>query len=303
MKTRMLWCVPLAGLALLAAGCEPVAPVQPQPARPVGPSPNELAQGRRIEQLTGENQQLQAELQQSRSEHTVALSRARAAEDVARSKAGQSSTAAKLADDSIRRLRGENDQQRSQITTLRGQIADLRKQLGESTQGAGAMQSELATARGDLKTVQTARAEQTQRADLAEAKLTQLEKYAADLRQQVIKRDRTITEMELKAGGKAGYKPEPPPVWPAKPEPGKMPVSAAAFEAKARLTVVSGDTGRIDAGAALGVAKGMRLAVYRGEKFVAYFQVAEARTDSAGGFLVQQKLTPQVGDTVMAPPK
>jgi len=66
MRTRMLLCVRLAGLALLAAGCGPVASIQPQPARPAGPSPKELAQAGQIERLTSENQQLQADVQQAR---------------------------------------------------------------------------------------------------------------------------------------------------------------------------------------------------------------------------------------------
>ena len=57
------------------------------------------------------------------------------------------------------------------------------------------------------------------------------------------------------------------------------------------------------AGTALGVQRGMKLAVYRADKFVAYFHVAQAKLDSASGFLIGRKLNPIVGDTVMAIPK
>ena len=83
---------------------------------------------------------------------------------------------------------------------------------------------------------------------------------------------------------------------PGRPETPTQP--AAAFSAK--VLAVNGDVASVNAGSRRGVKAGMRLILFRQDKFVAFLKVSETDADKAAGIITDRKLDPMAGDGVMA---
>ena len=66
------------------------------------------------------------------------------------------------------------------------------------------------------------------------------------------------------------------------------------------LTAITDDVGSINVGSAKGVKQGMKLIIFRGEKFVAHFKVSEVDINESVGVVVDRQVDPMQGDKVMS---
>ncbi len=70
----------------------------------------------------------------------------------------------------------------------------------------------------------------------------------------------------------------------------------ADVEITGNITSVDQNIAAIDVGSAKGLKNGMKLIVYRNDKFVAYLRIEEVDVDSAAGVIEKKQLDPIVGD-------
>ncbi|MFP4107318.1 MAG: hypothetical protein ACLFVU_14690, partial [Phycisphaerae bacterium] len=66
------------------------------------------------------------------------------------------------------------------------------------------------------------------------------------------------------------------------------------------ITQIKENIGAIDAGKAAGITQGMKLIVFRDNKFVGYFCVVTVRPNQAAGTFSQLQLPPKVGDALVS---
>ena len=283
MKATGFLCVAAGLLALMSLGCEG----DPK-ARTISPGPDR-ALVRRNTQLSsdlakakGDNADLRRERLQLRSDLTEAQRLAAKASELVRKQQAEAKKAAQEATKAFGKLQGEKQELVTSVTKLQGLIKELTDRMKRSAAVKPPTAAELAKAQETIKALSQARATD--------------ERTVRTLREEVAKRDAKITALEMRLSGKAGAKIEPVPV-----TPGLKPPVAGDVKITGRLILVRGDMGRIDVGTALGVTRGMKLAIYRADKFVAFFQVSEVTEKSAGGFIVARKLAPKVGDRVNTP--
>lgn len=76
-------------------------------------------------------------------------------------------------------------------------------------------------------------------------------------------------------------------------------LSAKPKRVHGKLTEVNDITLVVNAGRNKGVKKGMRLIVYRDDKFIGYLDIVEVRDEEAAGTMNQRIRDPQVGDSVI----
>ncbi len=73
-------------------------------------------------------------------------------------------------------------------------------------------------------------------------------------------------------------------------------VAVADVEITGNITSVDQNIAEVDVGSAKGLKSGMKLIVYRNDKFVAYLRIEEVDVDSAAGVIEKKQLDPIVGD-------
>lgn len=290
MKATGFLCVAAGLLAWMSLGCEgdpKTRTISPDPDRPLVRRNAQLVKENKklsvdLEKATGDNADLRTERQQLRSDLTEAQRLAAKASELVRKQQAEAKKAEQEATKAFENLQGEKQELVTSMTKLQGLVKQLTDRINRGSKVKPPTAAELAKAQETVKSLKQARAN--------DARTVQT------LRQEVAKRDEKITALEMRLAGKTGAKMEPVPV-----TPGQTPPAAGDVKITGRLILVRGDMGRIDVGTALGVKRGMKLAIYRADKFVAFFQVSEVTERSAGGFIVARKLDPKVGDRVSSP--
>lgn len=299
MNATRVSCAVLFLAALTAPGCEEPAEVRPPR---VSPEPSQLAAANaEIARLKEENAELVAkanglEVKLAANEEALGQANARLKRqaDALQAAGTATQTLSKLKDDNAR-LSTDNEK-------LKGQVDKLQADLGKATTANQQLTGQVQQAHKDIDALKKKGLADQQQARKTAADMARMTKMVEALRREVTQRDRQISGLEMRITGKAPAKPEPPPVWP-NGTPAVQPAQPPKYvEVAARLTQVRADQGRINAGSAMGVHRGMKMAVYRGPKFVAFFLVVDAQLQSAGGFIIGRKIDPKPGDKVVSLP-
>lgn len=191
----------------------------------------------------------------------------------------------------------DNANLQNDVTKIRGDLGKLKEQYDAIEKRRVLLSDQLKDLRTKyLKLTDDYRAESEKRKE-KEADNRRLELVAGVLRHELENRRQTIAELDKKIKYLEDLLP---------PElRGKLakettvePIPDRPIEGT--LTAISDDVGSINVGSAKGVKQGMRLIIFRGDKFVAHFKVSEVDINESVGIVVDRQADPVQGDKVMS---
>jgi predicted nuclease with TOPRIM domain len=197
--------------------------------------------------------------------------------------------------DQLATAQRENVKTQGDLTALRADLGKLQKNYEAVEQRRQLLTKQIAQMLDDKTKLQQEVRELTAALKDATAQVQRLGKVAKVLREEIASRDETIRELSdkvedlkkrvAKVPAKVG---EEPPA----PEP---PVGL-----EGTVMAVNNDVASINIGSAKGVKPGMRLIIFRQNKFIANLRIAEVDINESVGIVSDKKQDPIQGDKVMA---
>jgi hypothetical protein len=274
--------------------------------------------GRKIEELEKTHKKL-ARLTVTQAETIKTLKNRRqlwvkeiAAAHDATSKARQAQAAAesevRTARQEAKRARQAAEQAKFVATAARKEVQLVREEaLAAAKQrqlSAGDKEKLLTEMKRQLAEAQRARDEALAAVKQRQLSAGEKEKLLAEMKIQLAEAHRKL-QAAVKQASKPHLAVKPPIKQPiaAKPKPKPKPTAAQPVVTQKRIlgkiTAIRQMMLLIDVGSKDGLEKGMRLIVFRGDRFVGYLRVDEVAETESAGTLVRTVMNPQVGDNVI----
>ena len=191
----------------------------------------------------------------------------------------------------------DNTNLQNDLTKIRGDLGKLKEQYDAIEKRRVLLSDQLKDLRTKyVKLTDDYRAESEKRKE-KEADNRRLELVAGVLRHELENRRQTIEELDKKIKDLEDLLPADLRGKLAK-EKTVEPIPDRPIEGT--LTAISDDVGSINVGSAKGVKQGMRLIIFRGDKFVAHFKVSEVDVNESVGIVIDRQADPVQGDKVMS---
>jgi predicted RNase H-like nuclease (RuvC/YqgF family) len=191
----------------------------------------------------------------------------------------------------VDRLQTDLAGERLKVVDLQREIKNISTQLTELQESYKAyvsrytvQTSQLDEARKNIDKLNEENRRLTELYKTAQSQAERLENAQRSLREQLADRDETIRQ--LQASGATAKKS------------GSEAPAAPTGDITGTVTAVKGDLASINVGSAQGVQKGMKLVIYRGNKWVAHLRVEEVDVSQAAGIVMDKQLDPAQGDKV-----
>jgi len=208
-------------------------------------------------------------------------------------------TAAEL-DRKLKQQEAAADSAATELEVLKAEVARQKDLLGRLDQDK--LSAQAAEAEAKLKTAE----EQTRKWEIDKAQLqkdlVRHEQELAVLREEIAKRDARLEQLAAKP---PAARPKPPAATPKPPAAASKP-SAETPKPPPPGTTISGeiiqsraDMARASVGSAVGVVRGAKLPIYRGQALIGYLHVSEVSPKESAGFVVDRRQEVKVVDRVL----
>ncbi len=185
----------------------------------------------------------------------------------------------------IRLAQTSNAEQQNRLDKLATEVAGLKQQAEVFNERSQMLEGELKVARGEFDKLTAENISTTEELRAAEVAKTRTEKTSRVHAERVRELDEEVEE--LRSGGAVGRKDAGPEV-----------TLAPGDAITGTVTTVRGDYASINIGSAKGVARGMRLIIYRGTEVVSFLRVEEVEVAQSAGIIVDSRLDTLQGDKV-----